>query len=67
MTTLWGFSGERTMRGSTALFCSERAVLLLTFQLSFDVAELYGCIHPLADESLQSLVVGDLRSNRPEF
>ena len=45
----------------------ERATLLLSQELSFDVTELYGCVHPLADELLESLVVADLCSNRPEL
>ena len=67
MTTLRGFSGERTMRGSTALFCSKRAVLLLSRQLSLYVTELYGCVYPVVDKLSESLVVADLCSNRPEL
>ncbi len=43
------------------------AMLRLSLELSFDVAELYGRVHPLSDELLESLVIADLCSHRREL
>ena len=64
-----GISGEADPLGGGRFsrIRGGQAGSLLTLQLSFDVAEFYGCVHPVADELLESLVVVDLCSNRPEL